>query len=321
MFDGTDIAKDSSDIILMDNNFASIVTAIKYGRNIFDNLKRFLQFQMSINVTACFITLICSCIGSQTPIKTIQMLWIDLLMDSLACFTLATERPHDAILKRKPTNKNESLINITMIKHILFQSLSLITILIIIYLYGPHFINEHNIMRLTENRLIFRCYGGLPGGIKDTNKIIYGIQTYWSNKYELNKEMASENLCGDYSNIEDLSKAFKFYCRKFGSPVHLTILFNIFVIYTLFNQINCRVLGKKFNIFKRILKNPIFIAVSTIELFAQINIVQFWNVVFKLSYEGLTAVQWYICFALSSFSLFIEVIIKLIPFEKCFSKI
>ena len=320
MFDGTDIAKDSSDIILMDNNFASIVTAIKYGRNIFDNLKRFLQFQMSINLTACFITVICSCIGSQTPIKTIQMLWIDLLMDSLACFTLATERPHDAILKRKPTNKNESLINITMIKHILFQSLSLLAILMIIYLYGPYFINEQNIMRLTENRLIFRCYGGLPGGIKDTNKIIYGVPTYWSNKYELNKEMASENLCGDYSNIEDLSKAFKFYCRKFGSPAHLTIMFNVFVIYTLFNQINCRVLGKKFNIFKRILKNPIFIAVSTIELFAQINIVQFWNVVFKLTYEGLTVVQWRICFALSSFSLFIEVIIKLIPLEKCFSK-
>ena len=320
MFDGTDIAKDSSDIILMDNNFASIVTAIKYGRNIFDNLRKFLQFQMAINLTACFLTVICSCIGSQTPIKTIQMLWIDLLMDSLACFTLATERPHDSILKRKPTKKNENLINLTMMKHIFFQAVTLLIVLLIIYLYGPHFINEHNLLRLAENRTILRCYGALPGGLRDVNKIIYGITTFWSNKYEINKEMALNNLCGDYAFLEDLSKAYKYYNRKFGSTAHLTIMFNVFVIYTLFNQINCRVLGRRFNIFKRILKNPLFIAMSTIELFVQINIVQFWNVVFKLTYEGLTASQWRICFLLSSISLIIEVIIKLIPLEKFFLK-
>ena len=132
--------------------------------------------------------------------------------------------------------------------------------------------------------------------------------------------MALNNLCGDYAFLEDLSKAYKYYNRKFGSTAHLTIMFNVFVIYTLFNQINCRVLGRRFNIFKRILKNPLFIAMSTIELFAQINIVQFWNVIFKLTYEGLTASQWRICFLLSSISLIIEVIIKLIPLEKFFLK-
>ena len=74
MFDGTDIAKNSSDIILMDNNFSSIITAIKYGRNVIDNLRKFIQFQLVINLTVCSFIVICSLIGSQTPIKSIQML-------------------------------------------------------------------------------------------------------------------------------------------------------------------------------------------------------------------------------------------------------
>ena len=72
MFNGTDIAKNSSDIILMNNNFSSIVSAIKYGRNIIDNLRKFIQFQLVINLTICSFIVICSCIGSETPIKSIQ---------------------------------------------------------------------------------------------------------------------------------------------------------------------------------------------------------------------------------------------------------
>ena len=321
MFDGTDIAKESSDIILMDNNFSSIITSIKYGRNIFENLRKFLQFQMTINITACFLTIVCSCIGSQTPIKTIQMLWIDLIMDSLACLSLTTERPHDSILKRKPIKKNENIVSLTMIKHILLQSFTLLAILIMIYLYGPYFIKEENLSRLAENKMIYKCYGTLPGGLKDVNKIIYGIKTYWSNKYEINKNMALNKLCGEYNSLEDLSKAFKYYTTKIGSPVHLTIIFNIFVMYTLFNQINCRIIGRRFNIFKRILKNPIFIFVNLIEFLFQIVIVQLYNSFFKLTYEGLTSFQWSLCFGFSIISLFIEVVIKLIPIENFFSKL
>ena len=318
MIDGTDIAKESSDIILMDNNFASIITAIKYGRNIFDNLKKFLRFQMTINLTACFLTIICSCIGGQTPIKTIQMLWIDLIMDSLACLTLTTERPNDAILKRKPTKKNENLINISLIKFVISQSFALV--IIIIYLFGPYFIKEHNLLRITENKLILRCYGTLPGGLRNTKHIIFGIQTYWSNKYEIKRNMVDNGFCGDYSSFEDLSKAFNNYCKKLGFPAHLTIIFNIFVLYTLFNQINCRVVGNIKNIFKRILKNPIFIIISTLEFIIQIIIIQYYSAIFKLNFEGLTLCQWMISFGFASISLFLEVIVKLIPFEKLFQK-
>ena len=305
MIDGSDIAKESSDIILMDNNFASIITAIKYGRNVFDNLRKFLRFQMSINLTACFLIIICSCIGGQTPIKTIQMLWIDLIMDSLACLTLAIERPNDEILKRKPTKKNENLINASLLKFIFFHSFMLLTILLVIYLYGPYFIKEQNFIRIAENKIILRCYGTLPGGRKNIKKIIFGIQTYWSNKYEIKKNMVLNDLCGDYSDYDDLSKVYKNYCKKFGTPAHLSMIFNIFVLYTLFNQINCRASGSKINIFKRIFKNPIFISICSLEFIFQVIIVQFYNVIFKLTFDGLTLLQWAICLCLSSISLFL----------------
>ena len=224
MFDGTDIAKKSSDIILMDNNFSSIVTAIKYGRNVIDNLRKFIQFQLVINLTVCSFIVICSLIGSETPIRSIQMLWIDLIMDSLATLTLTTEPPHDGLLKRKPTKRNENIINSTMIKHVCSQTVAQFIILMTIYLFGPRFIQETDLSRIAENKMILKCYGILPGGEKDPNKIIYGIKTFWLNYIEINRDVAGKDMCGEYANYDNLSKAFKLYNKKQGAPVQLTLL-------------------------------------------------------------------------------------------------
>ena len=102
MFAGTDIAKEASDIIILDNNFSSIITAIIYGRNIYDNIRKFLQFQLSVNFCACILVFVCACIGNETPLTPIQMLWVNLIMDSLGSLALATEPPYDNLLKRKP---------------------------------------------------------------------------------------------------------------------------------------------------------------------------------------------------------------------------
>ena len=75
MVDGTDIAKEASDIIIMDNNFASIVTSIMYGRSIYENIRKFLQFQLTVNFCACILVFICSCVGNETPLNSIQMLY------------------------------------------------------------------------------------------------------------------------------------------------------------------------------------------------------------------------------------------------------
>ena len=311
MFAGTDIAKNSSDIILMDNNFSSIVTAIKYGRNVIENLRKFIQFQMVINLTVCSFIVICSCIGSQTPIRSIQMLWIDLIMDSLATLTLATEPPYDGLLKRKPTKRDENIISSKMIKHIGFQTLLQFVILMGIYLFGPKFIKEEDISRIAENKIILECFGELPGGGNNVNKIIYGIKTYWKNYIEINTALAKKGVCGDYGNYDNLSKAFHIYNKHQGAPAHLTIIFNIFVLYTLFNQLNCRVIDGNKNIFTRIRNNRLFIFIEIFEFIVQFIIIEYWNIVFKATRNGLTLYQWGICIILSSLSLLLDFILKI----------
>ena len=311
MYDGTDIAKNSSDIILMNNNFSSIVSAIKYGRNIIDNLRKFIQFQLIINLTVCSFIVICSCIGSQTPIKSIQMLWIDLIMDSLATLTLTTEIPHDGLLKRKPTKRNENIITSSMIKHISLQTALQFIILMSIYLFGPNFIKEQDLSRIAENQIILKCFGILPGDRTDPNKIIYGIQTFWSNDVQIKTEMLHDETCREYFSYGNLSNAFKFYNQKYGAPVQLTMIFNIFVLYTLFNQINCRIVDGNKNIFARIKNNPLFIIIEIFEFVVQFIIIEFWNVVFKATKNGITYQQWGICIILSSFTLILDFILKI----------
>ena len=99
---GTDVAKSAADIILLDDSFLSIITAIKYGRNVFDSIRKFVQFQITTNIVAIFMTLLGGIILSDSPLNPIQMLWVNLIMDSFASLALATEPPSEDLLKRKP---------------------------------------------------------------------------------------------------------------------------------------------------------------------------------------------------------------------------
>lgn len=115
---GTDIAKGASDIILLDDNFTSIVVALKYGRNVYDSVRKFLQFQLSVNVTAMAIVFFGSAILSDSPLNAVQMLWVNLVMDTFGALALATEPPSDEILNRKPAPKSESIMNQVMWRNV-----------------------------------------------------------------------------------------------------------------------------------------------------------------------------------------------------------
>lgn len=118
---GTEVAKEAADIILLDDNFASIVTAMKWGRNIFSNVRKFLQFQLVINIVAIVIMIVGSIAlpSHSPPLNTVQMLWINLLMDTFAALALATEDPHPRLLEQKPYSRNESIITPVMWRNII----------------------------------------------------------------------------------------------------------------------------------------------------------------------------------------------------------
>ncbi|XP_059360003.1 plasma membrane calcium-transporting ATPase 3a isoform X2 [Carassius carassius] len=132
---GTDVAKEASDIILTDDNFSSIVKAVMWGRNVYDSISKFLQFQLTVNVVAVIVAFTGACITQDSPLKAVQMLWVNLIMDTFASLALATEPPTEALLLRKPYGRNNPLISRTMMKNILghavFQLIIIFTLLFV----------------------------------------------------------------------------------------------------------------------------------------------------------------------------------------------
>uniref|UniRef100_A0A674GX74 P-type Ca(2+) transporter n=1 Tax=Taeniopygia guttata TaxID=59729 RepID=A0A674GX74_TAEGU len=130
---GTDVAKEASDIILTDDNFSSIVKAVMWGRNVYDSIAKFLQFQLTVNVVAVIVAFTGACITQDSPLKAVQMLWVNLIMDTLASLALATEPPTEALLLRKPYGREHPLLSGTMLRNILghaaYQLLVIFTLL------------------------------------------------------------------------------------------------------------------------------------------------------------------------------------------------
>ncbi|KAL4531129.1 hypothetical protein Ndes2526B_g04715 [Nannochloris sp. 'desiccata'] len=124
MNSGTQVAKDAADIVLLDDNFQSIVVAALWGRNVYANVARFLQFQLTINVVAVIIAVGGALGVSESPLSAVQMLWVNLIMDSLASLALATEAPHPTLLDIPPFTANHQFLDpkAPMLKHVVGQA-------------------------------------------------------------------------------------------------------------------------------------------------------------------------------------------------------
>jgi len=327
---GTDIAKDASDIILLDDNFASIVNAIKWGRGIFDNIRKFIQFQLSVNISAVLLVFFSSCVGSESPITAIQMLWLNMIMDSLGSLCLATEDPNDDLLNRKPYSKREYIINPRMWKHIIFQAIFQFTIIFMLYLYAPSFIKENNTERVFINHQLENCFGKInPLKIRfEHHKIIHyildGKKSMWD-PLKLIKRNLDKDFCFFYDmdkfekgKIKNLKEAYKWIISEYGNSVHMTIIFNTFVLYALFNQINSRILDDSLNVFANLHQNFTFIFIIIIEILIQFSIVQYGGVIFNCVKGGLTRDQWIICISFSLVSLIVSLFLKCTRLEKIF---
>nr|XP_020140804.1 plasma membrane calcium-transporting ATPase 3 isoform X5 [Microcebus murinus] len=136
---GTDVAKEASDIILTDDNFTSIVKAVMWGRNVYDSISKFLQFQLTVNVVAVIVAFTGACITQDSPLKAVQMLWVNLIMDTFASLALATEPPTESLLLRKPYGRDKPLISRTMMKNILGHAVYQLTIIFTLLFVGELF--------------------------------------------------------------------------------------------------------------------------------------------------------------------------------------
>ncbi|KAJ3136186.1 hypothetical protein HK100_001915 [Physocladia obscura] len=156
---GTEVAKEASSIILMDDSFSSVVSAIIWGRSVNDSVKKFLQFQLSVNVSAMIITLISSILDSteSSVLTVVQLLWVNLIIDTLAALSLGTENPLPDVLNRKPESRKSSLINLTMWKMILGQAVLQVVVNLSLLFGGAQFfgfqelVNEGGVLAINSS--------------------------------------------------------------------------------------------------------------------------------------------------------------------------
>ncbi|VDN57768.1 unnamed protein product [Dracunculus medinensis] len=245
---GTDVAKEASDIILTDDNFTSIVKAVMWGRNVYDSIAKFLQFQLTVNVVAVVVAFVGACAIQDTPLKAVQMLWVNLIMDTLASLALATELPTEDLLKRKPYGRTSPLISRTMSKNILGHALYQLIILFLLIFIGERF---------------------------------FDIES------------------GRWAPLHA------------PPSQHFTIVFNTFVMMTLFNEINARKIHGERNIFHGLFSNPIYYIIWISTMVAQIAIVQFGGRWFSTA--ALNLEQWLWCLAFGIGTLLWGQIVTTIP--------
>lgn len=118
MGDGTSVAKEASDITIIDNSFSSIGRAVMWGRSLYQNIQRFLLFQLTVNVAACFIVLIGAFMGTESPLTVTQMLWVNLIMDTFGAMALSSLPPTEKVMRDKPRDRNAFILNKSMITNI-----------------------------------------------------------------------------------------------------------------------------------------------------------------------------------------------------------
>ncbi|CAD5220644.1 unnamed protein product [Bursaphelenchus okinawaensis] len=245
---GTDVAKEASDIILTDDNFTSIVKAVMWGRNVYDSIAKFLQFQLTVNVVAVVVAFVGACAIQDTPLKAVQMLWVNLIMDTLASLALATEMPTMDLLNRKPYGRTSPLISRTMSKNILGHAVYQLVILFVLIFAGEKFF-------------------GIDSG-------------RWAPLHSPPSE-------------------------------HFTIVFNSFVMMTLFNEINARKIHGERNVFQGLFTNPIFYCIWVVTMVVQVIIVQFGGRWFSTA--PLNLEQWLWCVAFGVGDLLWGQIVTTIP--------
>lgn len=133
---GTEVAKESSDIVILDDNFASIVTVLNWGRCVYNNIQKFIQFQLTVNVAALVINFVAAVSAGEVPLTAVQLLWVNLIMDTLGALALATEKPTKELMDEKPVGRTKPLITNIMWRNLVSQALYQIIILLTLQFKG-----------------------------------------------------------------------------------------------------------------------------------------------------------------------------------------
>ncbi|GMN46792.1 hypothetical protein TIFTF001_015978 [Ficus carica] len=152
---GTEVAKQSSDIVILDDNFASVATVLRWGRCVYNNIQKFIQFQLTVNVAALFINFVAAISSGEVPLTAVQLLWVNLIMDTLGALALATEQPTEELMENPPVGRSEPLITNIMWRNLFAQATYQIAVLLSIQFEGK---SMFGVNEKVKNTLVFNVF-------------------------------------------------------------------------------------------------------------------------------------------------------------------
>ncbi|XP_017974148.1 PREDICTED: putative calcium-transporting ATPase 13, plasma membrane-type [Theobroma cacao] len=152
---GTEVAKESSDIVILDDNFASVATVLRWGRCVYINIQKFIQFQLTVNVAALCINFVAAVSAGEVPLTAVQLLWVNLIMDTLGALALATERPTKELMEKPPVGRTKPLITNIMWRNLLAQALYQIAVLLTLQFRGE---SIFGVTEKVNDTLIFNIF-------------------------------------------------------------------------------------------------------------------------------------------------------------------
>jgi Ca2+-transporting ATPase len=266
---GTEVAKVASKIVLLDDSFATIVKAVHWGRSLYENIQRFIQFQLTINVSALTIAFLGPLIfGVKAPFTVLQLLWINVIMDTFASIALCSEPPRPGVMGMAPKKRDEDILSPAMKQTIFGTALFFVVVMLGLLVLMKGSPDHPGLFADQGTRLwSFESAGSRTAQPSDNLQRIAGSSSEWQ-------------LKTDPETMGEVS----------FTVFQVSLFFSIYVFFQVWNQINCRSLTPAESGFHRLFSNPVFLLIAGTVAIGQILIATFGGVVFKV--EPLGVIHW-----------------------------
>jgi Ca2+-transporting ATPase len=260
---GTEVAKEASKIVLLDDAFSTIVKAVHWGRSLYENIQRFLQFQLTINISALAITFLGVLIFDvRAPFTVLQLLWINVIMDTFASIALCSEPPRPGLMKHPPKRRDESIVTPAMLRTILLTGAFFLVVML-------------GLLRQMKGT------PDAPGLFAGTGR--WDVEV-GASRVALPREHLVSGDDGQYyvsENADDpLLRGHK--AAVAFTVLQVTLFFTIYVFFQVWNQVNCRSLTPRASGLQGLFQNPTFLAIAGLTALGQVAIVTFGGPVFKV---------------------------------------
>jgi len=258
---GTEVAKDAADVILMTDDFSSLVFSVLHGRNVHDSISKFLQFQVAEALIAVTVCTVAAMYDRESPLRTTQMIWVYLVLDSLGALALANEKPQKSLLNRRPYGQNTWLITPAMLMKITCQHLYASSVLLYLFFFGAAENQMDKTTVLAMETTEYRC---------DTQKFCEDFADYCTG--------GALQEFWPLTTLQIPNGRGRGH-RKYFPSTHYTMIFHTFVFLSLFNWVNARkIYMHEWNFLGGLWGNKVFVVIWLFVIFTQWCAVQsgFW---------------------------------------------